>query len=39
MNGAWVQCLLINASPVIVANLLVFSAAAWTAFRKSPAAL
>jgi hypothetical protein len=28
--------LLINASPVIVANVLVFSAAAWTAFRKSP---
>jgi hypothetical protein len=29
---------LINASPVIVANVLVFSAAALTAFRKSPAA-
>jgi hypothetical protein len=28
---------LINASPVIVANVLVFSAAAWTLFRK-PAA-
>jgi hypothetical protein len=27
----------INASPVIVANILVFSAAAWTAFRKAPA--
>ena len=26
--------LLINATPVIVANVLVFSAAAWTAFRK-----
>ncbi len=26
---------LISASPVIVANLLVFSAAAWTAFRKA----
>jgi hypothetical protein len=26
--------ILINASPVIVANVLVFSAAAWTAFRK-----
>ena len=41
MLGAllWVTYgLLINASPVIVANLLVFSAAAWTAFRKSPAA-
>jgi hypothetical protein len=25
---------LINASPVIVANVLVFSAAAWTTFRK-----
>ena len=30
--------LLINASPVIVANILVFSAAAWTACRKAPAA-
>jgi hypothetical protein len=29
---------LINSSPVIVANMLVFSAAAWTAFRKSPPA-
>ena len=28
--------LLITSSPVIVANVLVFSAAAWTAFRKSP---
>jgi hypothetical protein len=28
---------LINAHPVIVANVLVFSAAAWTAFRKVPA--
>jgi len=28
----------ISASPVIVANILVFSAAAWTAFRKAPAA-
>jgi hypothetical protein len=26
---------LIGASPVIVANVLVFSAAAWTAFRKA----
>ena len=25
---------LINASPVVVANVLVFSAAAWTAFRQ-----
>jgi hypothetical protein len=25
---------LINASPVVVANLLVFSAAAWTALRR-----
>jgi len=29
--------MLIGASPVIVANLLVFSAAAWTIFRKVPA--
>ncbi|MDP9013161.1 MAG: YgjV family protein [Pseudomonadota bacterium] len=29
--------LLIGASPVIVANVLVFSAAAWTAFRQAPA--
>ena len=29
---------LINASPVIVANVLVFSAAAWTTFRRFPAA-
>ena len=28
---------LISASPVIVANVLVFAAAAWTAFRKSAA--
>jgi hypothetical protein len=27
---------MINATPVIVANVLVFSAAAWTAFRKAP---
>jgi hypothetical protein len=27
--------LLIHASPVIVANVLVFSAAAWTAIRRS----
>jgi hypothetical protein len=27
--------LLINAHPVIVANILVFAAAAWTAFRKT----
>jgi hypothetical protein len=40
MLGAllWVTYgVLINASPVIVANVLVFSAAAWTAFRKAPA--
>ncbi len=40
MGGAllWVTYgVLINAVPVIVANLLVFSAAAWTALRKSPA--
>jgi hypothetical protein len=39
MAGAllWVTYgLLINASPVIVANLLVFGAAAWTALRKAP---
>lgn len=30
--------LLINASPVIVANVLVFSAAAWTSLRKTSAA-
>jgi hypothetical protein len=29
---------LINASPVIVANVLVLSAAAWTLFRKPAAA-
>jgi hypothetical protein len=37
MLGAllWVTYgVLINASPVIVANILVFSAAAWTMFRK-----
>jgi hypothetical protein len=37
MFGAllWVTYgILIGASPVIVANVLVFSAAAWTAFRK-----
>ena len=28
---------LIGALPVIIANLLVFAAAAWTALRKSPA--
>jgi hypothetical protein len=28
--------LLIGASPVIVANMLVFSAAAWTMIRRSP---
>jgi Bacterial inner membrane protein len=27
----------IGSSPVIVANVLVFSAAAWTTFRKAPA--
>jgi hypothetical protein len=40
MMGAllWVAYgVLIGASPVIVANVLVFSAAAWTAFRKPPA--
>jgi hypothetical protein len=40
MFGAllWVTYgLLIHASPVVVANLLVFSAAAWTAFRTVPA--
>jgi hypothetical protein len=46
MGGAllWVTYgVLIDAAPVIVANLLVFSAAAWTALRKPapelPAAL
>ena len=37
MFGAllWVTYgVLINASPVIVANVLVFSAAAWTTYRK-----
>jgi len=41
MLGAllWVTYgVLINASPVIVANVLVFSAAAWTMFRKASAA-
>jgi inner membrane protein len=28
--------MLIGAWPVIIANLLVFAAAAWTSFRKSP---
>jgi hypothetical protein len=28
---------LIGARPVIIANLLVFAAAAWTSLRKSPA--
>jgi uncharacterized protein with PQ loop repeat len=28
---------LIGKSPVIVANILVFSAAAWTLFRSAPA--
>jgi hypothetical protein len=40
MFGAllWVTYgVLIDASPVIVANVLVFSAAAWTTFRKAPA--
>ena len=40
MMGAilWVAYgFLIGASPVIVANVLVFSAAAWTAFRKPSA--
>jgi len=41
MAGAllWVTYgVLISASPVVVANLLVFSAAAWTALRKRAAA-
>ena len=29
--------ILIGAAPVIVANVLVFAAAAWTTFRKAPA--
>ncbi len=40
MFGAllWVTYgVLINASPVIVANILVFAAAAWTTLRKAPA--
>ena len=40
MFGAllWVTYgVLIKASPVIVANVLVFSAAAWTMFRKASA--
>lgn len=39
MTGAvvWIiYGLLIGASPVIVANMLVFSAAAWTMIRRSP---
>ena len=39
MFGAllWVTYgILIHASPVIVANVLVFSAAAWTMLRKTP---
>lgn len=39
MSGAllWIAYgMLINATPVIVANVLVFSAAAWTALRKEP---
>jgi hypothetical protein len=39
MAGAvlWITYgLLIGASPVIVANILVFSAAAWTMIRRSP---
>jgi hypothetical protein len=39
MGGAvlWITYgLLIGASPVIVANILVFSAAAWTMIRRSP---
>jgi hypothetical protein len=39
MCGAllWVTYgVLIKASPVIVANVLVFSAAAWTIYRKRP---
>jgi hypothetical protein len=40
MTGAvlWVSYgILIGAAPVIVANVLVFSAAAWTALRRAPA--
>jgi hypothetical protein len=40
MLGAllWISYgVLIGALPVIIANLLVFAAAAWTALRKSPA--
>ena len=40
MLGAllWISYgVLISATPVIVANVLVFSAAAWTALRKAPA--
>ena len=39
MLGAllWISYgVVINATPVIVANVLVFSAAAWTALRKAP---
>jgi hypothetical protein len=38
MGGAllWITYgVLINATPVVVANVLVFSAAAWTAMRKA----
>ncbi len=41
MLGAllWISYgVLIGALPVIIANLLVFAAAAWTALRKSPGA-
>jgi hypothetical protein len=40
MLGAllWISYgVVISATPVIVANVLVFSAAAWTALRKAPA--
>ena len=37
-RALWVTYgVLIKASPVIVANVLVFSAAAWTTFRKASA--
>jgi len=42
MGGAllWVTYgFLIDAVPVIVANMLVFSAAAWTALRRQPASV
>jgi hypothetical protein len=36
-SALWIAYgLLIGATPVIVANMLVFSAAAWTAIRRSP---